>query len=136
MPVLLGTSGWQYRHWDGKFYPADLAKPGQLAWYAARFRIVEVNLTFYRLPESAVFRSWAEQTPADFVMDVKASRFLTHMKKLKDPEEPVERLMSRASELGPKLGTVLLQLPPNMHRNEERLDRALELLCARARVAV
>ena len=136
MSVLLGTSGWQYRHWDGKFYPADLLKAEQLAWYTERFRIVEVNLTFYRLPEAAVFRSWAEQTPADFVMDIKASRFLTHMKKLKDPEEPVERLMSRAAELGSKLGAVLLQLPPNMHRNEERLDRALELLGARARVAV
>ena len=136
MPVLIGTSGWQYKHWDGKFYPAELPKPAQLAWYTERFDIVEVNLTFYRLPEASVFRSWAEQTPPGFVMDVKASRFLTHMKKLKDPEEPVERLMSRAAELGPKLGAVLLQLPPNMHRNEERLDRALELLCARARVAV
>ncbi|HYU32461.1 MAG TPA: DUF72 domain-containing protein [Thermoanaerobaculia bacterium] len=82
MPVLIGTSGWQYPHWDGKFYPADLAKSSQLAWYAARFRIVEVNLTFYRLPEATVFRSWAEQTPADFVMDVKASRLCLHPKGL------------------------------------------------------
>ena len=132
----MGTSGWQYRHWDGRFYPAALAKGDQLVWYAERFRIVEVNFTFYRLPEASAFRSWAEQTPADFVLDIKASKVLTHFKKLKDPEEPVERLMERAAELGPKLGVFLLQLPPNMHRNEERLDRVLELLGAQARVAV
>lgn len=134
--MLIGTSGWQYRHWDGSFYPSDLLKSAQLAYYAERFRIVEVNFTFYRLPEASAFRSWAEQSPADFLFDIKASKFLTHFKKLKDPEEPVERLMSRASELGAKLGPVLLQLPPNMHRNEDRLDRALELLCQKARVAV
>lgn len=134
--MLIGTSGWQYKHWDGRFYPATVPKGDQLAWYAERFRIVEVNFTFYRLPEATAFRNWAEQTPEDFVFDIKASKFLTHFKKLKDPEEPVERLMSRARELGGKLGVVLLQLPPNMHRNEERLDRALELLGAQARVAV
>lgn len=137
MPVLVGTSGWQYKHWNnGVFYPADLPLSSQLTFYAARFDIVEVNFTFYRLPEASAFRSWAEQTPDGFVLDVKASRFLTHFKKLKDPEEPVERLMSRARELGPKLGVVLLQLPPNFLRNEERLDHALALLSTQARVAV
>ncbi|HWM94285.1 MAG TPA: DUF72 domain-containing protein [Thermoanaerobaculia bacterium] len=136
MPVLIGTSGWQYRHWDGSFYPSDVAKGAQLRWYADRFKVVEVNFTFYRLPEASAFRNWAEQSPDDFVFVVKASRFLTHMKKLKDPEEPVERLMSRARELGPKLGAVLLQLPPNMHRNEERLDAVLALLGESTKVAV
>jgi uncharacterized protein YecE (DUF72 family) len=137
MPMLVGTSGWQYKHWNnGPFYPPEVAQSAQLAFYAARFQIVEVNFTFYRLPEASAFRSWAEQTPEDFVFDIKASRFLTHFKKLKDPEEPVERLMSRARELGPKLRTVLLQLPPNFPRNEERLDRVLALLGGRARVAV
>jgi uncharacterized protein YecE (DUF72 family) len=136
MPVRIGTSGWQYKHWDRSFYPAEVAKSAQLAFYAARFDIVEVNFTFYRLPEASAFQSWAGQTPADFVFDVKASKFLTHFKKLKDPEEPVERLMTRACELGTKLGVILLQLPPNMHRNEERLDRVLDLLGQQARVAV
>ncbi|HET9213044.1 MAG TPA: DUF72 domain-containing protein [Thermoanaerobaculia bacterium] len=134
--LWIGTSGWQYRHWDASFYPREVPKAGQLRYYAERFRVVEVNATFYRLPGPGVLGAWAEQTPDDFVFVVKASRFLTHFKKLKDPEEPVERLMSRASELGPKLGPVLLQLPPNMHRNEERLDAALALLAPQARVAV
>jgi uncharacterized protein YecE (DUF72 family) len=136
MAVWIGTSGWQYRHWDGSFYPREMAKSGQLRHYAARFRVVEVNATFYRLPGPGVLGAWAAQTPEDFVFVVKASKFLTHFKKLKEPEEPVERLMSRARELGPKLGAILLQLPPNMHRNEERLDAALALLAPQARVAV
>ncbi|HYG62148.1 MAG TPA: DUF72 domain-containing protein [Thermoanaerobaculia bacterium] len=136
MPVLIGTSGWQYRHWDGSFYPSEVPKSAQLPWYAERFLTVETNATFYRLPEAGVFRAWAGQTPGDFLFAVKASRFLTHMKRLKDPEEPIERLMSRARELGAKLGPVLLQFPPQMHRNAERLDAALALLCPQARVAV
>lgn len=137
MALWIGTSGWQYPHWDRLFYPEEVAKSDQLAWYAARYRTVEVNFTFYRLPEAPVFRKWAEETPEEFLFALKASRFLTHMKKLKDPEEPVTRLMDRASELGPKLGPVLLQLPPNLGCNVERLDRALALLKQRApRVAV
>ena len=138
MALWIGTSGWQYRHWDGSFYPplSEMPKAGQLRHYAALFRVVEVNATFYRLPGPGVLGSWAAQTPEDFVFVVKASKFLTHFKKLKDPEEPVERLMSRARELGPKMGPILLQLPPNMHRNEERLDAALALLAPQARVAV
>jgi uncharacterized protein YecE (DUF72 family) len=136
-PMLwIGTSGWQYRHWDASFYPREVPKADQLRYYAERFQVVEVNATFYKLPGPGVLGAWAAQTPDDFVLVVKASKFLTHFKKLKDPEEPVERLMSRARELGPKIGPVLLQLPPNMHRNEERLDAALALLAPQARVAV
>jgi uncharacterized protein YecE (DUF72 family) len=136
MAVWIGTSGWQYRHWDASFYPREVPKPEQLRFYAERFQVVEVNATFYKLPGPGVLGSWAAQAPEDFVFVVKASKFLTHFKKLKDPEEPVERLMSRARELGPKMGPILLQLPPNMHRNEERLDAALALLAPQARVAV
>jgi uncharacterized protein YecE (DUF72 family) len=136
MALWIGTSGWQYRHWDRSFYPVEVPKDEQLRYYAARYRVVEVNATFYKLPEAEIFRTWAAATPEDFVFVVKASKFLTHFKKLKDPEEPIDRLMSRAAELGPKLGPVLLQLPPNMHRNEDRLDAALALLAARAQVAV
>lgn len=136
MAVLLGTSGWQYRHWDRSFYPAEVPKGEQLGFYAERFQVVEVNFTFYRLPEAEVFRAWAENSPDDFLFVIKASKFLTHFKKLKDPEEPVERLMSRARLLGPKLVAVLLQLPPNMPCSEERLDAVLALLCPQTRVAV
>jgi len=136
MPVLVGTSGWQYKHWDRRFYAASLARGDQLARYAELFAVVEVNATFYRLPEAGVFRAWAEQTPADFRFVVKASRFLTHFKRLKDPEEPVARLMGRARELGSKLSAVLLQLPPQMHGDAGRLDAALALLGKEARVAV
>jgi uncharacterized protein YecE (DUF72 family) len=136
MAVWIGTSGWQYRHWDRSFYPSEVPKAGQLRHYADLFRVVEVNATFYKLPGPGVLGSWAAQTPDDFLFVVKASKFLSHFKKLKDPEEPVERLMSRARELGAKMGPVLLQLPPNMHRNEERLDAALALLAPQARVAV
>jgi uncharacterized protein YecE (DUF72 family) len=136
MSLLVGTSGWQYKHWDRRFYPSDLAKGKQLARYAELFGTVEVNATFYRLPEAEVFVNWERETPADFVFVVKASRFLTHMKKLKDPEEPVARLMERARGLGGKLGAVLLQLPPQMRCDPGRLDAALALLSAWAPVAV
>jgi uncharacterized protein YecE (DUF72 family) len=136
MPLLIGTSGWQYKHWDRRFYAPDLAKGEQLGRYAELFRTVEVNATFYRLPTAEVFLSWERETPADFVFVVKASRFLTHMKKLKDPEEPVARLLERARGLGGKLGAILLQLPPQMRCDPGRLDAALALLSAQAPVAV
>ncbi|HEX9969459.1 MAG TPA: DUF72 domain-containing protein [Acidimicrobiales bacterium] len=136
MPVLIGTSGWQYRDWRGSFYPADLAQAKWLEYYAERFQTQEVNNAFYRLPEATTFAAWAERTPDDFVMVVKASRFLTHIKRLKDPEEPVQRFVERASCLGRKLGPVLLQLPPTMKADVERLDRALSLFPSDWRLAV
>ena len=104
--------------------------------YAARFQTVEVNNTFYHLPEASTFRQWAERTPDDFVITVKMSRYLTHLKRLHDPAEPVARFMDRARELGDKLGAVLLQLPPNLEAEPGRLAETLDLLCPRARVAV
>ncbi|RPI26642.1 MAG: DUF72 domain-containing protein, partial [Acidobacteria bacterium] len=89
MPVYVGTSGWQYKDWAKTFYPPRTA--GLLNYYSARFQTVEVNATFYRLPEKPVFEKWERETPADFVFAVKASRYLTHMKKLQDPEEPIGR---------------------------------------------
>ena len=102
----IGCSGWNYKSWKGRFYPADLPASRWLQHYLSVFDTVEVNNTFYRLPEAETFASWRAQTPASFVMAVKASRFLTHMKRLRDPEEPLERLFSRARELGPRLGPV------------------------------
>ena len=109
-PLLqIGTSGWIYKHWMGIFYPPKLPAPEQLGFYTQHFPTVEVNFSFYRLPERSVFETWRTQTPSEFLFAVKGSRFLTHMKKLKDPEEPLSRLMERASGLQEKLGPILFQ---------------------------
>jgi uncharacterized protein YecE (DUF72 family) len=136
MAVLIGTSGFQYRHWRGRFYPPDLAQKRWLEYYAERFRAVELNITFYRLPPPATFAEWASRVPDDFVFAVKASRYLTHLRRLIEPEEPVERLMDGASRLGPKLGPVLLQLPPGMRAAPDRLDRTLAAFPSGVRVAL
>src|SRR5918992_5961654 len=132
----IGCSGWQYKHWKGDFYPSDLPQRGWLEYYARHFDTVEVNNSFYRLPPEGVFDSWRARTPAAFLFAVKASRFLTHMKKLNDPEEPVERLFSRATELRRKLGPVLYQLPKQMPRNLDRLAAFLEILPTRVKHAI
>lgn len=131
-PALwIGTSGWVYKHWlNGVFYPPKLRSDQQLPFYAERFPTVEVNFSFYRLPERSVFETWAEQSPDDFVFAVKASRYLTHMKKLKDPEEPLSRLMERASGLEKKLGPILFQFPRTWAVNLERLASFLQELRA------
>src|SRR5437588_7644333 len=125
MQVWLGTSGWQYRDWRGRFYPHDLPQARWLEHYAERFRTVEVNNSFYRLPSAETFAAWRRRTPDDFVFVVKASRYLSHIKRLLDPEEPVDLFVDHARHLGDKLGPVLLQLPPTMQVEHERLRRAL-----------
>lgn len=136
MTVWIGTSGWQYRHWRGRFYPPRLPQRAWLDWYAERFATVEVNATFYRLPRAATLEEWRRRLPPDFVMAVKASRYLTHIRRLRDPEEPVRRLMEVAEALGPRLGPVLLQLPPNMSADPPRLARTLDQFPRGVRVAV
>jgi uncharacterized protein YecE (DUF72 family) len=136
MPVLIGTSGWQYRHWRETFYPRGLPQGKWLEFYADRFATVESNAAFYRLPEKKTFEEWADRTPADFVWAVKVSRFLTHIKRLGDPAEPVERFVQRSSGLGRKLGPALLQLPPQLGRDDNRLEGALAAFPAGMRVAV
>ena len=129
LPQLrVGCSGWNYKSWKGRFYPADLPASRWLQHYLTVFDTVEVNNTFYRLPEAETFAGWREQTPASFVMAVKASRFLTHMKRLREPEEPLERLFSRAAELGTRLGPVLYQLPGNFSIDLARLEGFLRAL--------
>jgi uncharacterized protein YecE (DUF72 family) len=123
--LRVGCSGWIYKSWKGTFYPAELSSSRWLAYYASVFDTVEINGTFYRLPEAGTFAAWRRGTPSGFLMAVKASRFLTHMKRLRDPDEPLERLLSRAAELGPRLGPVLYQLPPNFHLDLARLDAFL-----------
>jgi len=136
MAVFVGTSGWQYKDWRGSFYPAKLPQRGWLDHYSRCFATVEVNNAFYRLPEPKTFAAWAEATPDDFIVGVKASRYLTHVKRLKDPEEPVARFVDHARHLGSKLGPVLLQLPPNLEADCERLDRTLRLFPKEWRLTV
>jgi len=125
MPVLIGTSGWQYRDWRGGLYPPGLAQRRWLEHYASRYATVENNASFYRLPARQTFADWRARTPDDFVMAVKASRYLTHVRRLRDPAEPVARLLGAATGLGPRLGPVLLQLPPNLPAEPAQLAACL-----------
>lgn len=134
--LYIGTSGWQYRHWRDAFYPKGLPQREWLAWYAEHFRTVELNNSFYRLPEALSFEKWREGTPRGFRFAVKMSRYLTHIRRLREPAEPIARFTDRASRLGPKLGPVLVQLPPRMPADPERLDVALAQFPPRTRVAV
>ncbi|MGW2559691.1 DUF72 domain-containing protein [Streptomyces sp. NPDC001514] len=136
MPVLIGTSGWQYKDWRGVLYPDERPQRLWLEEYAEHFVTVENNNAFYRLPERKTFGDWRDRTPEGFVMAVKASRYLTHIKRLHDPEEPVQRLMEHAEGLGDRLGPVLLQLPPTLKCDPKALDAALACFPSRVRVAV
>ena len=136
MTVYLGTSGWQYRHWRGRFYPRDVPTARWLAFYSDRFDTVEVNNTFYRLPERSTFERWRDGTPAGFVVAVKASRYLTHVKRLIDPDESVELFVERARGLGDRLGPVLLQLPPTLEMDVARLEETLAAFPRSFRIAV
>ncbi|SHN35939.1 DUF72 domain-containing protein [Cryptosporangium aurantiacum] len=136
MPAWVGTSGWQYRDWRERFYPTDVPQRSWLEYYATRFPTVEVNNAFYRLPEKSTFADWRARTPDGFVVTVKASRYLTHVKRLAEPEEPVARLMDRAAALGDRLGPVLLQLPPTLRADASVLDACLAAFPPSTRVAV
>ena len=130
-PVRIGLSGWNYAHWrDGVFYPPRLPAAHWLEFYAERFDTVEVNSTFYRLPRTDAVAHWLEQTPEDFVFSIKASRYLTHVKRLRDLGPGVERFIERIEPLlgSAKLGPLLWQLPPTFRRDRERLADALAQL--------
>ncbi|MGW1540320.1 DUF72 domain-containing protein [Streptomyces sp. NPDC002309] len=136
MTLFVGTSGWQYKDWRGRLYPGGCPTRLWLEEYAAGFATVEINNAFYRLPTRENFETWHDRVPSDFVMAVKAGRYLTHVKRLKDPEEPVRRLMSHASGLAGRLGPVLLQLPPNLRADAGLLDACLACFPAGTRIAV
>jgi len=126
---FIGTSGWSYKHWRGPFYPSGMTKGiEQLRFYAERFDTVEVNGTFYRLIEVETFRRWREETPPGFVFACKGSRYLTHMKRLKDPEQGVLRFFERVEALADKLGPVVFQLPGRFKPDRERLTGFLTAL--------
>ena len=124
----IGTSGWHYEHWRNRFYPAELPKAKWLEFYAGHFDTVELNNSFYRLPSETAFATWYDSSPANFNFAVKVSRFVTHIKRLKNSEEAVENFTTRAGILGEKLGPLLYQLPPNMHRNDAVLESFLSNL--------
>ncbi|MFY1670839.1 DUF72 domain-containing protein [Plantactinospora sp. WMMB334] len=134
--ILLGTSGWQYRDWRDRFYPAGLPQRRWLEHYAEHFGTVELNNAFYRLPERDVFAGWRARTPDDFCVAVKMSRYLTHIKRLRDPAEPVARFLDRASALGDRLGPVLVQLPPNLRADLPALSEVLARFPSGVRVTV
>lgn len=126
----VGTSGWHYPHWQGVFYPPGLPPAAWLEYYARHFSTVEINSSFYRLPGPEAVRTWCDATPADFLFSVKASRFITHMKKLKDAPAALERLLPVLARLGTKCGPVLFQLPPRWGCNAARLAEFLQALPA------
>ncbi|MGH9163270.1 MAG: DUF72 domain-containing protein [Vicinamibacteraceae bacterium] len=126
--LFVGCSGWEYKQWRGVFYPNDVARRRWLAYYASQFDTVEINSSFYRLPSVSSLRSWHDETPDSFRFALKASRYLTHFKRLMAPEEPLQRLFERARTLGPKLGPVLYQLPPRWSMNLDRVTTLLEAL--------
>jgi len=129
----VGTSGWHYDDWRGLFYPQELAKSKWLEFYARHFNTVELNNSFYRLPSEKAFDNWREASPAGFIFAVKVSRFITHIKRLKNVEEPLQNFLERADLLNNKLGPLLYQLPPNMKRDDERLKAFLITLPVRYR---
>ncbi len=126
----IGTSGWSYPHWKGPFYPPDLPDNRLLDYYCRHFRTVEINNTFYHLPDEAALDQWRETTPKDFLFATKASRYITHMKKLKDPKAGLATFLDRMTRLGEKLGPILYQLPPRWRCNPERLATFLDALPA------
>jgi uncharacterized protein YecE (DUF72 family) len=126
--IRIGCSGWNYRHWRGPFYPEKLAVKNWYTHYASVFDTVELNTSFYRLPTADTFLKWRDQAAPGFRYAVKAPRFITHMKKLKDCSEPVEEFLGRARNLGETIGPILYQLPPRWRINKERLEEFIALL--------
>jgi len=127
-PIRIGTSGWHYKHWTGNFYPEKSKVADMLSYYVRHLDTVEINNSFYRLPTDEAVRSWVAQTPEDFLFALKASRYITHNRKLNDPERTVARFMQMAAGFGKKLGPILFQLPPKWGVNVDRLREFLAVL--------
>jgi len=128
--VYIGTSGWNYPHWREVFYPTDCPKTLWLEYYAEQFPTVEVNATFYRLPRESTFDKWKDRTPEGFLWAVKANRYITHIKRLNDPEETLERFFPAVDRLGEKRGPILFQLPPSLTFDEHRFEEFCRALPA------
>jgi uncharacterized protein YecE (DUF72 family) len=124
----IGTSGWHYHHWKGPFYPRGYPDSRLLSYYIKHFHTAEINNTFYRLPSEKAVREWRDAVPAGFIFAVKGSRYISHQKKLKDPEQILPNFTDRIRLLGDKMGPILFQLPPGWHSNLERLGAFLHAL--------
>lgn len=135
MNLYVGTSGYSYKEWKGNFYPEDLPAGQMLRFYGERFRSVEINNTFYRMPKASVLETWAGDVPADFKFVLKASQRITHFQRLKDSDDSVSYLLEKAATLGDKLGPLLFQLPPNLKKDAPRLGTFLSILARRVRSA-
>jgi uncharacterized protein YecE (DUF72 family) len=133
--AYIGTSGWHYKHWKGNFYPARIDAAEMLQRYVKQLDTVEINNSFYRLPSEEIVRNWVKQTPLGFVFAVKASRYITHNRKLRDPQATLAKFMQMAGAFGEKLGPLLFQLPPGWGVNEERLQEFLAILPRKYRYA-
>ncbi|MEX2282642.1 MAG: DUF72 domain-containing protein [Gemmatimonadota bacterium] len=134
--LFTGTSGFAYKEWKGSFYPEDLSDKKMLPFYASHFGTVEINNTFYRMPSDTVLADWSSQVPAHFRFILKASRQITHNKRLKEVAEPVEYFLKTSAALGEKRGPFLFQLPPNLKKDVERLKTFLALLPVDVRAAL
>lgn len=126
--IRIGTSGWYYDHWKERFYPAELPRSKWFEYYARHFDTVEINNTFYHLPKEQTLQRWHELAPENFLFAVKANRYITHIKKLNDASEPLERFFERVNLLKDKLGPILYQLPPSLHKNLDLLAGFIKLL--------
>ncbi len=126
--IRIGTSGWHYNHWKELFYPPDLPKSKWFEHYAQHFDTVEINNTFYQLPKEVSLQRWHKQAPKNFLYAVKANRYITHIKRLKDTSEEVERFFDRIGLLKSKLGPILYQLPPSLHKDLDLLESFIKLL--------
>jgi uncharacterized protein YecE (DUF72 family) len=126
--LRIGCSGWSYKDWRGPFYPPEVKAKGQLAYYATRFSTAEINASFYRLPTENAVAGWREAVPEGFLFAWKASRFLTHNKKLKEPEDSLKLILGRMEPLGDRYGPILFQLPPSLKLDRERLAHFLDCL--------
>jgi len=133
--IRIGTSGWHYDHWVERFYPQNLPKSRWLGHYCSQFNTVEINNTFYQLPKEKTFLRWKDEVPKNFLFTVKANRYITHIKKLKDPGNELDRFMRAVNILGKRLGPILYQLPPQLHLNLEKLEDFLRLL-PKSKIAV
>jgi len=120
--VLIGTSGWSYEHWRGSFYPNNLKTKDFFEYYLRYFTTVEINYTFYKLPSEKTVLYWKKNSPKNFIFAIKASRYITHIKKLKDPKKSLKTFFNRIKLLKPKLGPILFQTPPNWHMDLKRLE--------------
>jgi uncharacterized protein YecE (DUF72 family) len=135
MELLVGTSGYSFKEWKGSFYPEKIASDEMLSFYAEKLPAVEINNTFYRLPRKSVLETWAGQVPEGFRFALKASRRITHMKRLKNAEDETRYLLETTETLGDRLGVILFQLPPNLRKDHARLKAFLDILPASTRAA-